>query len=500
MAPWEKYQQKSGPWAKYGAQPADPVTTPKEDRQAPPSYGGGMVSALTEGSQAGIFGGFDDEITAGMLAPIDAGIDWMRGKGFDMGAAYTRKQKMLDDQKAARREEHPVASIAGEITGGLAVPGLARGVSAAAAPANALSGIGKGALSGAGYGAVYGAGEARPGERLEGAAQGAALGAATGGAIGGVGGALAGRASRKAAQAMAPTTDDLAAQAGKLYQQSEAQGVRFTGNSVNRLKNKLKYVAGGINDKLRPKTAGTVGDVDNVFNGKPISLEAFDEFRKGINLDLKTAQGTDKLHLSRMKRALDEFADTVSPTDMTGGPQGIEMLKQARKTWAQHKKAETIETILDAADVKTGQFTQSGFANAIKTEMRGLYKAIQKGRAQGWTKEETELIRQMAKGGSPSGIVNVFAKFAPRGVVSIGAGQLVGSTLPGVGNIAVPVLGHLAGKAADTGALRAATTLRNAAAAGVSPAALPSMPNKLMPLIPAASEAAVEANRAIRRR
>src|SRR5690606_38058050 len=219
--------------------------------------------AATEGSHAGLMFGFDDEITAGMLAPVNAAIDWAKGDGFDMGRAYTQLQQKLDARKDARRAERPVSSIAGELAGGLAIPGIGRAAGSAASGAGSvMSGIGKGALQGAGYGALAGAGEADPGERMSGALEGGAIGAATGGAVGGIGSAIANRASRKAANALAPSTDDLAQASRRLYEASEAEGVRFSGPSVDRLKNKLKFAAGGINDKLRPKTSGVVDEID----------------------------------------------------------------------------------------------------------------------------------------------------------------------------------------------------------------------------------------------
>ncbi len=486
----EQPAQQQGNWWESAplVEQGEATTAEKTDR-LPQAYGGSVFDAATEGSHAGLMFGFDDEITAGMLAPVNAAIDWAKGDGFDMGRAYTQLQQKLDARKDARRSERPYSSIAGELAGGLAVPGVGRAAGSSVSGAGSImSGIGKGALQGAGYGALAGAGEADPGERLAGALEGGAIGAVTGGVVGGVGSAIANRASRKAANAMAPSTDDLAQASRRLYEASEAEGVRFSGPSVERLKNKLKFAAGGINDKLRPKTSGVVDEIDRMF-GSPLSLEAIDEFRQGVGLDLKTAAGSDKLRLTRMKQALDEFVERVSPQDITGGQKGIEYLGEARKMWAQHKKAEVIDNILDMADVKTGQYTQSGLANTIKTQMRQLYAGIMKGKAQGWTKEEVDLVRQMAKGGSPSSMVNFFAKFAPRGIVSIAGGQLVGSAIPVVGNFAMPIAGHVAGKAADRGAMQALETLRNAAAAGVSPAALPQVPNKLMPLIPAVTGA-----------
>jgi hypothetical protein len=449
------------------------------------------LSAATDASAAGLMFGFDDEIGAGMMAPIEAAKDWYKGSGFDIGQAYTRKQQELDARKAARRESHPIASIAGEVAGGLAVGGgLGKaGFSLAARPVSTAGKIGAGALEGAGYGALYGAGEAKPGERMQGAGTGAAIGAVTGGAVGAVGGALANRAARKAAP-VGPMSDDLANASQKLYTASEQQGVRFNAQATAHLGNNLKVTAGDLNDKLRPLTAGTVDDVNKMLTGE-MSLKQIDEFRQGLLLDLKAAKGQDKLYLQRMKGIVDSFLDNASPQQMTGGPQGVEMLKEARRLWAQSKKTEVIENILDQAGVDaSGKYTQSGFANAVRREMNALYKQIKKGKAQGWTKEEVELIRQMASGGSQSRLVNLFAKFAPRGVVSIGAGQVVGSMLPGAGNIMMPIAGHVAGEAADRGAMQAAQALRTGAATGQIPV-VPRLPNRSFPFIPGTSAASM---------
>lgn len=458
-----------------------------------PSLLGGSFGAATEGSHAGLMGGFDDEITAGMLAPVDAAIDWFKGDGFDMGRAYTRKQQMLDAQKQQRRQDHPVASIAGEVAGGLAlgsvpgragmtlagrsVPGLAQIAprTAAAIPA---------AIEGAGYGALYGAGEAKPGERLAGAGTGAAIGGVTGGLLQAGGNAIATRGARKAAQASAPAADDLATASQRLYQASEQQGVTIKAPAVQRLGGNLKLAAGQINDKLRPLTSGTVDDVDRMLAGN-MSLKEIDEFRQGINLDLKAAKGQDVKFLTRMKGIVDSFLDNLAPGDMTGGQAGVSLLKDARQLWARSAKARTIENILDQAGVDgAGKYTQSGFANAIRREMNTLYKSIKKGKAPGWTAEEVALIKQMASGGSNSKLVNLFAKFAPRGVVSIIGGQAAGSLLPVAGNVAVPLLGEVAGRAADRGAQAAAQALRAGTATGTAPFILPQISQRAGRAIP----------------
>jgi len=476
--------------------PAQSPEVAGEVPQQPAAYGGGRFDALTEASHAGFFGGYDDEIGAGMMAPIHAGIDWFKGKGFDVGANYTRLQQEADARKESRREAYPGASITGEVAGGLALGGKLAQSGASligrtipllskAAPRTAQTLLAT--TEGAAYGGLYGSGEAKPGERMEGATTGALIGGATGGAFQMAGNALANRAANKAVQAATPTSDDLASVSQGLYRASEREGVRFKAPALKNLQTNLKMAAGRINDRLRPKTAGFMDDVDALFSGD-MSLEAFDEFRKSLNKELARATPDDGRTLSRMKRVVDGFADSVKPGDFTGdAAKAVDLLKQARTNWARSAKTEAIERILDRAEVDgAGKYTQSGFANAIRREMNTLYKQIQKGKAQGWTKEEIALIRQMASGGSNSKVVNLFAKLAPRGVVSFMGGQLVGSAVPGIGNVALPLAGEVAARAADRGALSAANALRTGAATGTAPRITNQVTNKTAPFIPGA--------------
>lgn len=472
----------------------------------------GAFLAAGEQLKSGFFGGFDDEIGAAMIAPITAGIDWMRGDGFDIGRAYTRTQKKLDDEKRMRRAAHPVASAVGDIAGGIgAGASLAKaGVTLAGRTGGGLLvRTAAGAAEGGAYGALYGAGEAKPGERLSGAGWGAGTGLAMGGLLGAIGGASANRAANKAANAAAPSSDDLAAASQRFYRAAENEGVRYKAPLVKRLAHNLKIAAGYPNDRLRPKTAGFMDDIDRIFQGD-ISLEVFDEFRKSLNAELRKAGPDDVRTLNAMKRVADAWADKVQniPGAFTGdAKKAIGLLKEARQVWSQHKKSEVIERILDQADVDgQGRYTQSGFANAIKNQMNALYKKIAKGTERGWSPEEVALIRQMASGGSTSRLVNLMAKFSPRGVISIlgsigsGAGVDFATGIPGLATVGLPLAGKVAGNAADKAALQAGQTLRNATAMGVTPQiARPQMiPNRLTPLIPGSTAGAREAYRGLR--
>lgn len=450
--------------------PASAATVSPDIANAADAYqkvrGNGAFAAATDAGATGI--PFSDELYSALAAVPNAAISAAQGQGFHPVDEYNRSQALQAELQRRNQERHPVASTVGAIAGGI---GATAPVSAAGysllngAKATLPSLMGRGAAEGAAYGGLYGAGE---GSGLQERATNAVKGALSGGAVGGALGAVGSIGARGAVPA-APTADDVASQAQALYRASEAQGVTFKPQAVQRLAGNLKIAAGRINDRLRPMTAGFMDDIDAMSNGN-MSLEAFDEFRKSLNQSIRKAMPDDARTLGYMKQMADNFADNIAPTEMTGGAQGIDLLNQARQMWSRAKKADVIERIMDVADVQTGQYTQSGLANTITKEMRGLYKQIAKGKAQqAWTPEETALIRQMAKGGSSSQMVNLFAKFAPRGVVSIIGGQAAGSAIPGIGNVAVPLLGHVAGNMADRGAIQAAQTLRAGAATGTLP-------------------------------
>ena len=158
-------------------------------------YDMGAVSAGGDGIYSGLMFGYDDEIGAGMVAPFKAAADYVRGDGFDIGRAYNNLQQRFDAGKAARREAHPVSSVAGELAGSMALAGGAgkAGLTTAGRVGKGLIGrMAGGAAEGAAYGALAGAGEAKPGSRGQGAAVGGILGAGIGGAAPAVGSAISG--------------------------------------------------------------------------------------------------------------------------------------------------------------------------------------------------------------------------------------------------------------------------------------------------------------------
>jgi len=144
----------------------------------------GTGEAFVRGAGDGITFGLQDEILAGLDAAVQPLIP-IADNGSSAPTFGERYDQNVANQRAllkAGQEQHPVASVAGGLVGGV-VPALATG---GASAATSLAGtVGKGALVGAGYGGAYGFGSAEGDvlERLPEAGTGAALGGALGAAF-----------------------------------------------------------------------------------------------------------------------------------------------------------------------------------------------------------------------------------------------------------------------------------------------------------------------------
>ena len=446
---------------------------------------------------------FADELFAATLGNVGRMVRDRVGPG----EAYTREMALSEALAERRRERSPKASLAGAIAGGVGtgLTAAGGGLTLAGKALPVLGKAGTAALEGGAYGALYGAGEGRGADRLKNAAINATAGAVTAGLLSKGGDMMAARAARKAVPA-APSADDLATQANALYQQARAAGVTVNAPSVDKLTNNIRIAAGRINRDLRPKTAGIVEDA-MALRGKPLDLQALDELRQTVGQAMKGADPQDVRTLMRVKDVIDVFADRATAADVSGNVQGFALLKQARGVYARKAKAEAISDLLDLADVKTGQYTQSGMANALRQKASQLYSRIVAGKEPGFSQAETAIIRQLAKAGTRSTAMNLLAKLAPRGVVSAGigggAGATIGSAVGGpVGGMigaAVPgAVGSMAARSVDSAAVRAALALRDMAARG-GPAILPKLPNKLVPYAVPGAIGAIQLRRELSR-
>lgn len=277
--------------------------------------------------------------------------------------------------------------------------------------------------------------------------------------IGGVGTAAAGakvmdRASQAArAAASVPTVDKLKADASALYKDAEINGITASQTQTGALKNSVRAVAtsnGLISPTGRlstayPKVSDALAMVDDYAKGTMTPTQML-EVRSLLQGAAQSADAKEARIGSLMIRKFDDFTSNLAP-----------QFKDANDLWSKAKKGEKIDLLIDLAGLRAGQFSGSGYENALRTEFRGYAREIKKGNVKGLSKAEIAAINKVANGGPLENLLRDLGKAAPRGVVGTGISAgipfMVGNAFGG------PVVGM----AAAGGALAAGEVGRRAA-------------------------------------
>jgi hypothetical protein len=443
--------------------------------------GTGLEAALI-GARQGVTFGFGDEINAGVRAIGD------RLQGKPLGESYNARlehERGLLDQT---REENPASSFGGEVAGAIAPAMLTGG---AAAPMS----MGRAAAMGAGGAGLYGFGEGEGGlenRAVNGAISGA-LGAAGGAATAGIANAIAGRAATKSAARAVPSVDDLKSQARALYQAAEQSGVKASPADTQGIVSALMQRADGA-DIIMPDGAiapkytevGEALRVAGKYAGHEMTPGKMQVVRESLQ-EAAMAEGREGRLGAQMLGDFDSFTSAIAPE-----------LRQGDALWSKAMKGSRIEKAVELAGSRAGQFSGSGFENALRTEFRGLERQIIKGQIKGLSQSEKDAISKVARGGSVENIMRWIGKASPTNIVAAGMGGgmpfLVGNA---VGGPAVGTAAGLGTMAAGAAARHAATSLQsgNAEIAGALARSGGQMPVGTSPAVQQTIDALIAAQR-----
>jgi hypothetical protein len=116
-------------------------------------------------------------------------------------------------------------------------------------------------------------------------------------------------------------------------------------------------------------------------------------------------------------------------------------LKQARDVSSRYLQAQELEKARKAAEIRAGQFSQSGMENALRTDYRALERADLNGRAN-FHPDVQAAIENVSRGTPAANAARYIGKFAPKGPVSLlsnaGAGAALGTATgsPAIGGVA----------------------------------------------------------------
>lgn len=307
---------------------------------------------------------------------------------------------------------------------------------------------------------------------------------------------------RSGGKTVAPTVEALKDEAGQIYDAARASGVEVNRTGTINLADQMYDLA---------RQEGIISPTGRMTGGYPKITEAvktFDDFATGgamsvpqmqaVRRTLQDAAGSLDAGERRIgKLMLDKFDEFVE--------KGVPELAEASQIYHRAKKGELIETAIELAGSRAGQFTGSGFENALRTEFRNLERQIIKGTLKGITEAEKEAISKVAKGGSLENVARWFGKFAPTGVVSTGlsagvpfaVGNAVGGPVIG-GAMAAGALGLGAGgRALATGLQKGNASVASALMRRGGPAVLSGTQRALLGGIGAVSVPAALAARGL---
>jgi len=432
------------------------------------------------------------------LAAIGGTIPRMISDQIGPGEAYQRQLAFERERENRAREDHPVLSAVGDVAGGVAAGGILTkgGVTLAGRSLPVLpksvSNVGGLMAEGAAYGTAMGVDEANGKDVQERALSGAVTGAMLAPITYAGGKAIGKGVSKLTKSNKLPElvkSSELHEKAGTLFDRARASGAMVTPEGSKRLVQNMQLAAGRLNEKLRPNTMGLVEDLAD-FSGKPMDVQTLHELRQEIGLAMRGASQTDLRTLNRMMKVMDGFI--ANPTAKTGHFAGdansLALLREGMDVAHQGYKTEQIEKLFDLADVRSGQYSQSGMMNSLRVGFSGLYKKIVDNKAKGFTPEEIALIRSLAKAETSDQVTKLLSKFAPRGPVAIATSAMTGGMVGGpMGAVAPMAMGGMAARAADKSAIAAAQNLQRTTAGLRPPENFVPLTQKLRPLVPAAS-------------
>ncbi len=215
-----------------------------------------------------------------------------------------------EDQKA-----HPVASLAGNVAGGLMLP------------VGKISSVGGAARTGASLGLGYGVGQGVTDDKGLG---NVAVKAGEGALAGGVGGAVIGKAGQSLSSALqtkmqAPTLDALKQTSQEAYKRLEENGVLVSPDAVNAMGDSLQDKFG---DKLTPELQALYPKATAVYNmlskyatdgangDKAVTFSKLDQIRRVVADAAQSHDKSDRMIARQVQDHLDNFVENLGPGDM----------------------------------------------------------------------------------------------------------------------------------------------------------------------------------------
>jgi hypothetical protein len=246
---------------------------------------------------------------------------------------------------------------------------------------------------------------------------GASLAAGVGGGkllpyLGGTGEQVVDAATRFATGANV-SRQALAQRADDLFENARAAGATYTPQSFDDFVQSAQRTGSAI-DPRATELAAPVRQVLNTIGGyrnTPNSISELHDLRQNINEVLKGPISPRAGDVIRgIRDNLDDYISTPANVRVASGdPTAGQQLLEGIGTYKRSRLSDEILEIAESAAMNTG----TSFSASIRNQFKQLANPKHPGRLAGFTDDEKETIRAIAKGGSESQFLKLLSSMAP---------------------------------------------------------------------------------------
>lgn len=239
------------------------------------------------------------------------------------------------------------------------------------------------------------------------------------------------------------TSEEFSDAASKAYDQARKAGVVFKPEKITEFADSMKSTLAdeGLDPILTPMASRVVKNIEKI-KDQPLDLKEIDKLRRqaGIAAGNFSVPADTRLGMI-LKNKIDDFVNSVTPEDVISGQtrEAASALTHARDMYSRSAKLDAIDEIIRRAELRGGNYSASGYENALRNEFKAL--ALNKKEMSRFTEDEQAAIEDVVRGGPISNALRFFGRFSPTGPV--------GGVLAGAAGAA---LGGPVGAAATLGA------------------------------------------------
>lgn len=233
------------------------------------------------------------------------------------------------------------------------------------------------------------------------------------------------------AKAPLSSTKELKNEAHAAYKAAEQSGSVLPAADYSQILDRIGQMAvdegaGRMTPRLRSAMKELVAN-----EGRDLSVREVDRMRQNLRFGIDAMKPDEARIIKKMVAEFDNAVEQLAPSPIA----------EARAKWRVAKKAETLDSLESKAELKAGQYTQSGMENARRTVYRQLASNDRKMKQ--FSPEEQAAIRKVATGNGIENAARNLGKYAPTGPVpamtsilaGIGGGSFFGPAGSTVGGL-----------------------------------------------------------------